>query len=198
MKSLLYNYTVRLLRKDKEEKSMNKKVIIVVGILVVIIIGIVVYLFMQSSEDQTTAEPQNIVSNEAQEEKFSVSYQNVDITPGQPFDADAIAEEAEYSQIPSCAFEGTDNVSTYAHVEVTSAQINGKETVYSVYFLDDEVSTPEGVKITDDRAKVIETYGDNYEEAGNKITYTRGDVQLSFMIENDVVTSIEYVYASEL
>ncbi len=177
---------------------MNKKVIIVVGILVVIIIGIVVYLFMQSSEDQTTAEPQNIVSNEAQEEKFSVSYQNVDITPGQPFDADAIAEEAEYSQIPSCAFEGTDNVSTYAHVEVTSAQINGKETVYSVYFLDDEVSTPEGVKITDDRAKVIETYGDNYEEAGNKITYTRGDVQLSFMIENDVVTSIEYVYASEL
>ena len=59
------------------------------------------------------------------------------------------------------------------------------------------IKTEEGVAISDDRAKVIEAYGENFEENGNKITYTKGNVELSFLIENDIVTSIEYVLVVE-
>lgn len=171
---------------------MNKKVLIVVAIIVVIAVIVAIVVATQNSGDKSNPEAQN-VTEEVQDAGFMISYLGVDVTPGVPFDRNTIPEEGTYSEIPSCAFEGTDNVSTFAHVEITSAQVNGVETVYSVYFLDPEVKTQEGIAISDDRNKVIETYGSDYEELGNKITYTKGDVQLSFIIENDVVTSVEYV-----
>ena len=175
---------------------MNKKVLIVIAIIVVIAVVVAVYVATQNSGDKTNPEAQN-VTGEVQDESFKVSYLGVDVTPGTPFNRNDIPEEGTYSEIPSCAFEGTDNVATFSHAEITSAQVNGVETVYSVYFLDTEIKTEEGVAISDDRAKVIEAYGENFEENGNKITYTKGNVELSFLIENDIVTSIEYVLVVE-
>ena len=168
---------------------MSKKVLILIAIIVVIVIGAVIFFVTQNSDKVKNLDTEVSVENE----NFNVSYLGVDVTPGIPYDRNSIPEEGTYSEIPSCAFEGTDNVSTFSHVEITSAQINGVESVYSVYFLDPEVQTQEGVMISDERAKVIEKYGNDYEEVGNKITYTKGQVQLSFIIENDLVTSIEYV-----
>lgn len=166
---------------------MNKKVLIIIAIIVVIIaVVIAVYMATQNSGDQN-------IAGEVQDEGFKVLYLGVDVTPGTPFNRNDIPEEGTYSEIPSCAFEGTDNVATFSHTEITSAQVNGVETVYSVYFLDTEIKTEEGVSISDNREKVIEAYGNNFEENGNKITYTKGNVELSFLIENDIVTSIEYV-----
>lgn len=178
---------------------MNKKVIIsVVAIIVIIAVIAIVVVSQNSNKGANEAAPEtSSVAEENQDKGFKVSYLGVDVTPGVAFDRNSISEEGTYSELPSCAFEGTDNVSTYSHVEITSSQMNGVETVYSVYFIDDGISTEEGVKITDDRAKVLETYGDDYTEAGNKITYTKGKVELSFIIENDIVTSIEYVYVVE-
>ena len=168
---------------------MSKKVLIVIAIIVVIAVGLVIFFVTQNSDKVKNLDKEVSV----EDENFNVSYLGVDVTPGIPYDRDSIPEEGTYSEIPSCAFEGTDNVSTFSHVEITSAKINGVESVYSVYFLDPEVQTKEGVMISDERSKVIEKYGNDYEEVGNKITYTKGQVQLSFIIENDVVTSIEYV-----
>lgn len=172
---------------------MSKKVLIVIAIIVVIAVGLVIFFVTQNSDKVKNLDTEVSVENE----NFNVSYLGVDVTPGIPYDRNSIPEEGTYSEIPSCAFEGTDNVSTFSHVEITSAQINGVESVYSVYFLDPEVQTQEGVMISDERAKVIEKYGNDYEEVGNKITYTKGQVQLSFIIENDLVTSIEYVLVVE-
>ena len=168
---------------------MSKKVLILIAIIVVIVIGAVIFFVTQNSDKVENLNTEVSV----EDENFNVSYLGVDVTPGIPYDRNSIPEEGTYSEIPSCAFEGTDNVSTFSHVEITSAQIDGVESVYSVYFLDTEVQTKEGVMISDERSKVIEKYGNDYEEVGNKITYTKGQVQLSFLIENDVVTSIEYV-----
>ena len=172
---------------------MSKKVLIVIAIIVVIAVGLVIFFVTQNSDKVKNLDTEVSV----EDENFNVSYLGVDVTPGIPYDRNSIPEEGTYSEIPSCAFEGTDNVSTFSHVEITSAQINGVESVYSVYFLDPEVQTQEGVMISDERAKVIEKYGNDYEEVGNKITYTKGQVQLSFIIENDLVTSIEYVLVVE-
>lgn len=172
---------------------MSKKVLILIAIIVVFVIGAVIFFVTQNSDKVKNLDTEVSV----EDQNFNVSYLGVDVTPGIPFDRNSIPEEGTYSEIPSCAFEGTDNVSTFSHVEITSAQINGVESVYSVYFLDPEVQTQEGVMISDERAKVIEKYGHDYEEVGNKITYTKGQVQLSFIIENDLVTSIEYVLVVE-
>lgn len=126
-------------------------------------------------------------------EAFSVKYKNTQIVPGTEFIEEKIDEKPEFSEIPSCAFDGTDKVYTYSGVEITVAKFDNKDKVYSVYFLDDSVETEEGVKITDSTDTMIEKYGENYAiTMGTKYTYTKGDVELSFIIENDVITSIEY------
>ncbi len=172
---------------------MNKKILI--GILIIIIIAVGGFLFINLQEDNVNT---NVVNDTVQESSVSMAlkmtYKGVDVTPGEAFNKDDIDGEAERSEIPSCAFEGTDNVYTYEDVEIIATDIDGQETVYSVYFLSAELETPEGVKVSDEASKVIEIYGDTYEENGNEMIYKEGDVILSFIVENDIITSIEYTY----
>ena len=42
--------------------------------------------------------------------------------------------------------------------------------------------------------KMVETYGDGYEQLETQYTYTKGLTQLRFIVENDAITSIEYNY----
>jgi hypothetical protein len=99
-------------------------------------------------------------------------------------------------ELSSCAFDGNDKVYTYENMEITVSPLDGKDIVYSVYFLNDRITTKEGVKITDDKETMIETYGENYKNINNKYSYLKGDVLLSFIIENDIIISIEYMYSN--
>ena len=66
----------------------------------------------------------------------------------------------------------------------------------SKYFQDNEeveLETEEGIKISDTVDDMLEAYGDDYENpVENSYVYTKGDVNLTFIVENDVITSIEY------
>ena len=73
-------------------------------------------------------------------------------------------------------------------------QTNSPFSSYSVYLLDDTLETPEGVKVTDEKAAMLEAYGDNYTEDGGIYTYESEDVKLNFTINNDVIVGIEYIY----
>lgn len=166
---------------------MSKKIIgfIIAVIIIAVIVAVVVFA---NKGDNNTVE-----SNGSAESTYSVKYDGVEIVPGTEFNADNIKKEAIFSEIPSCAFNGTDKVYTYDNAEITVATINGKDTVYSVYFIDDGIETSEGVKITDTKDKMIEKYGTEYkEELGNQFTYTKGNVELSFNVENDIVVGIVY------
>lgn len=166
---------------------MNKKVIIGVVVIVIIVAIIFAIGVMNGKKDKKE-------DLAVEKESFKIMYSNTDVSPRKEFSKTSISEEAAISEIPSCAFEGTDNVYTYKDLEITTAKVNSKETIYSVLLLNDEISTTEGVKISDEKSKMLEVYGNNYEEQGAKCTYTKGDVQLSFIVENDVITSIEYTY----
>ena len=161
---------------------------------IIVIIGIIAMLILTGCNNQNNSqEGETIQTSLENTEKFSVNYNGVEVTPGTEFNEDAIEEEATFSEIPSCAFEGTDKVYTYSGMEITVATIDNKDTVYSVYFIDDSVETEEGVKIADSKEKMIEKYGENYTiTLETKYTYTSGNVELSFIIENDMITSIEY------
>ena len=87
-----------------------------------------------------------------------------------------------------------DKIYTFDNYEIHTYPENSTDKVLSVYFLNDQVSTTEGVKIGDSMDKMVETYGDSYEQLETQYTYTKGLTQLKFIVENDVITSIEYNY----
>lgn len=168
---------------------MNKKIIFI--IIAVIVIAAVLGIVVMTGKDKIKDSKED--KEDIGKTTFSIKYKDVDITPGKEFNEEKIDEESNLSEIQSCAFDGTDKLYTYENFEITVASVNGKDTVYSVYFDDDEMATSEGVKVTDTKDKMIEKYGTEYkQELGNKYIYANGNVELSFIIESDIITAIEY------
>lgn len=116
----------------------------------------------------------------------------VKLLPGDPFDAAALPEAESVYEVPSCAIEGTDNVYNYGSYEVTAFESAAGEQIYSVYFLDATLSTKEGISLGDSLEKVIETYGEGYQVNNTEYFYTSEGTVLSFIVQNNVVMSIEY------
>ena len=144
---------------------MNKKVITTVLIIILIITIVIIYVLLSKQ------------NNSKKVEKFSVKYKEIEVVPGTEFKENLIDEEFSYTEIPSCAFEGTDKVYTYENVELTVAKINEKNIIYSVYFINDEQQTLEGVKKSDSKELMLEKYGTNYKQPlDNKYVYTKDKV----------------------
>jgi len=88
--------------------------------------------------------------------------------------------------------EGLDRIYKYENYEITTYERDGKERIQSIYLLNDMAKTEEDVKITDSYNKMIEKYSDNYVREENMYTYIQGKTALKFIIENNIITSIEY------
>ncbi|MBR3978087.1 MAG: hypothetical protein IKJ94_00495 [Oscillospiraceae bacterium] len=123
------------------------------------------------------------------DESFYFMAGDVMVTPGMEFDAQALPTDDVY-QVPSCAFEGTDNVYSYGSYEITAYNDGEKEIVYSIFFVEPDVTTPEGLANGDDLSMAAELYGE-YTQDGTSQIFTRGNTQLHVIGENDVVVSIE-------
>ena len=126
------------------------------------------------------------------EELYFFVYEGVEIIPGAAFDPAALPEAESLYTVPSCALEGTDNVYNYGGFEVTAFAENGSEFVYSVYLMDPNIATAEGLALGDEMSKVLQLYGEDYAEEGAAIVYTRGETMLYIIAQDDVVISIEY------
>ena len=113
---------------------------------------------------------------------------------GNEFIKSNYGEPLNYAEIPSCAFEGIDKTYTYEHYEITTYPKDDKDYIYTIYFLDEEVKTEKGIKISDSLEDLIKTYGENYQKTDNLYTYTNNKTHLNFIVENDTITSIEYTY----
>ncbi len=125
-------------------------------------------------------------------DSYVFTVQNNDLVLGSYFDLKKLGKEKKYSETASCAFEGIDKTYTYDHFEVTTYPKDNKDIIGNIYFLDENIKTKEGVGISDSIDKVIATYGSNYQQEGTLFKYQKGDMELKFIIEDDLVTSIEY------
>ena len=67
-----------------------------------------------------------------------------------------------------------------------------KRKISMILFLDDLVSTPEGVCIGMSKEDMEKAYGTDYEVSSGFYRYTKDNMKLSFIIENEEITSIEY------
>ena len=122
---------------------------------------------------------------------FAFTFEGVELVPGKSFDASVLPEAQSVFTVPSCAQQGTDNLYNYGTIEVTAYNGGDGEVVYSIFFIDANITTNEGLALGDTKDKVIELYGEDYTDNGSEFTYRKGDTLLVIIFQNDVVFSID-------
>ena len=181
-----------------------KKILIL--LLVVLLVTLAACQNGQGTEQTpTTTEPAEVEvttteeeqTGEVIEEGYSFTLEGVQLVPGQAFDPDALPEAAFIYEVPSCAIEGTDQVYNYETVEVTAYDDGTGPVIYSIYLVDVDTTTEEGLYLGDDLTQVEALYGTDYISDGTQITYTKGETMLILLMENDCVISVEYRMVTE-
>ena len=148
-------------------------------------------------EEETTVVPEETTAPEqvVDEDVFSFTYQGVALVPGNAFDSAALPEAESVYQVPSCAIEGTDNVYSYGDIEVTAFNDGNGEVIYSVYIVDANTPTAEGLYIGDTLDQVIAVYGEDYTQENGQVTYQKGNTLLVIILDGDYVASIDFRWA---
>lgn len=106
---------------------------------------------------------------------------------------EALGDNYELFESPSCAFQGTDRVYTYDDVIIRTYPIDDVDYVSAVEFRNDTISTAEGIYIGCSQDDVTAAYGDPTNELAAGIEYTKGDVTLSFVVRDGSVSAITYL-----
>lgn len=105
----------------------------------------------------------------------------------------ALGEPQSYFEAESCAFEGLDKTYTYAGFVITTYPDGEQDFINSIRLTDDSAATQEGVYIGCTADQVRAAYGDAEDGPVGALSYTKGDTTLNFILEGDVVVSIEYL-----
>ena len=105
---------------------------------------------------------------------------------------EALGEPVSYTEEASCAFTGLDKTYYFGGFYLQTYPLNDVDYVYSVWLVDDSSTTPEGVYIGASQAEVEAAYGAEGFNGSNAYIYTSSTATLTILIENGVVTSIQY------
>ena len=117
------------------------------------------------------------------------------LIPGAAFDPSVLPEANDMFEVPSCAIEGTDNVYSYGDIEVTAFNDGSGEVIYSVYIVDANTPTAEGLYIGDTLDQVIAVYGEDYTQENGQVTYQKGNTLLVIILDGDYVASVDFRWA---
>ena len=146
----------------------------------------------QAADDTTAAADTTAASQDTLEAGFVFTFEGVELIPGQSFDASALPAPLSVYQVPSCAIEGTDNVYNYGTIEVTAFNDGTGEVIYSVYIVDANTPTDEGLYIGDTVDHVMAAYGEDCVRENGQITYQMGETLLILILDGDYVQSIDF------
>lgn len=113
---------------------------------------------------------------------------NVDSAPI----VEGLGEPIEYFEAASCAFQGLDKIYYYKGFELGTYPNGDKDYVSYVSLMDDSVATDKGIYLGSTLDEVIAAYGNEYSEEGTSYVYRLGETKLTFIMEEDTVTSITY------
>ena len=149
-----------------------------------------------NSGTNTDPTPGNQGTN-TEEKGEKVLFNGQNIYPGNAFDSSKISEKASTMEQPSCALAGTDVIYTYQDVEITVSEYKGAKVIYSTYFIGTAMKTEKGVSIGSAKADMEKAYGTGYKNIGTQYEYPLDGATLTFIVENDKVTSIYYTLIIE-
>lgn len=136
-------------------------------------------------------------SPEAKTDNYYFKLANHEIAMGQEAKAfiATLGDPKDRYSSPSCAFKGEDTVYDYGNYQITTFVSEGVEKFTGFYLIDKTVSTTEGIHIGSSFDDMVKAYGKKYVERYGAYTYSLGLTDLSFVVANDTVTSISYLYA---
>lgn len=188
----------------------NRKVIVIITVLALVAVGAVVAAFSLDSNkgnidnanagDNGGGSKNNTGGNRQnggvtqEKEGYYFEYKGIKIginDEAAPI-LEALGEPMHYFEAPSCAFEGMDKIYSYSGFEFTTYTKDNKDYISSIVFLDDTVTTREGITLNATLDDIIKAYGSEYEKSYNQFSYSDGNCVLSFILENDGVVSVEY------
>jgi len=106
-------------------------------------------------------------------------------------DAESIFEQ------DSCAYQGKDRIYSYGSFELSTYPVGKEEHVSSVYFLDKNAQTEEGIKIGSSYTEMIKAYGKDYQVENEVYRYQKDGMELVFYMTGKTVDGIEYLLVSE-
>ena len=114
----------------------------------------------------------------------------------------ALGDDYELTSAPSCVFEGEDKEFAYDGCFVFTNPDGDRDIWYSMYLVDDTLSTARGIMVDSSLDEVMSEYGDRYFWEGDSIlTYSisgvQGDIDspcIQFTVAEERVTAIEIYY----
>jgi hypothetical protein len=163
---------------------------------VFIVIIIVILSFLYGCGAKNIDKDNSSQGTTADQPGFEFNYNNIAIHMNDKADkiVDALGKPQDYFEAPSCAFQGLDKIYYYSGFNLSTYPGSDGDYVLAIDFSDDSVSTKEGITLGAARDKVVEAYGKDYTEDNGSLIYTKGKTKLTFLMEGDAVTSINYEF----
>lgn len=128
---------------------------------------------------------------------YSFEVNGVALTPDMDIDTvlDKLGEPVSTFESESCAKQGMAYLYTFADFEIETYPDGDTNRIYYISFLNDNVTTTEGVDLSFSKDAVIEVYGEPTETTDTTLIYKSkdSDSKLKFIFESDdTMISIEY------
>ena len=153
---------------------------------------------VQTGNNNNVADNNSQADSDAQdapaEPGFVFNYNGTSITMNAPA-ADIVAalgEPKSYTEEASCAFEGLDKTYYYGSFYLQTYPMENVDYIYSMWLVDDSITTPEGIYIGAPESQVEAAYGADSYNGTNAYMVTKGDSKLTVIIDGGVVSSIQY------
>ena len=132
-------------------------------------------------------------------QSYALDYYGIMIVPGSPAD-DVIGQlGTAYELYASSAEENTGDspVTIYTYRDLilfVSPSDSGTDIISEIQITSPDITTIEGIRISDTAEEVVGTYGEGYTDNGSSISYESGSSRISFFFTGGIVTDIEYEY----
>lgn len=129
----------------------------------------------------------------ASKEEFYLNYKDKNLYLDNEFTKENYGEYNDSFESENCAFGDKDITYIYDDVEVEAyGNSKGEMIVYSIVLTGDNIATNEGIKLYDSVSDMIKKYGNDYEKNENQYLYKKGNTEIVFITQNDIIETIEY------
>lgn len=123
---------------------------------------------------------------------FTVNGVKVEMNADALATVNALGEAKSYTEEASCAFDGLDKTYGYGGYFISTYPDGNKDYIYSAWFVDDSVTTEEGIYIGSTKAEVESAYGADCFGDSTTASLTKGDSKLMIILTDGLVSSIQY------
>lgn len=104
----------------------------------------------------------------------------------------ALGEPKSYTEETSCAFDGLDKTYFYGSFYLQTYPMGDKDYVFSLWIVDDSVTTPEGLYIGATQSEAEAACGADSYNGSNAYVCKKGNATLTVILQDGAVSSIQY------